>query len=80
MLTQKSRCLDFRACFSSLATGFGLAHVTVPPGFSAENAPTNIRGGLAMSWQVDLSKLSCDPCVALGLNCTWGSSLEDVQI
>jgi MFS family permease len=29
----------------------GLKEVTVPV-FSAENAPTNIRGGLVMSWQV----------------------------
>ena len=29
----------------------GLKEVTVPV-FSAENAPTNIRGGLVMSWQL----------------------------
>ena len=29
----------------------GLKEVTVPV-FSAENAPTNIRGGLVMSWQI----------------------------
>jgi MFS family permease len=34
-----------------LGIGMGLMEVTVPV-FSAENAPTNIRGGLVMSWQV----------------------------
>jgi len=34
-----------------LGIGMGLKEVTVPI-FSAENAPTNIRGGLVMSWQV----------------------------
>lgn len=34
-----------------LGIGMGLKEVTVPV-FSAENAPTNIRGGLVMSWQV----------------------------
>ncbi|EPE02860.1 sugar transporter [Ophiostoma piceae UAMH 11346] len=34
-----------------LGIGMGLKEVTVPV-FNAENAPTNIRGGLVMSWQV----------------------------
>lgn len=34
-----------------LGIGMGLKEVTVPV-FSAENAPTNIRGGLVMSWQL----------------------------
>lgn len=34
-----------------LGIGMGLKEVTVPV-FSAENAPTIIRGGLVMSWQV----------------------------
>ncbi|KAJ5908416.1 hypothetical protein N7495_001098, partial [Penicillium taxi] len=34
-----------------LGIGMGLKEVTVPV-YSAENAPTNIRGGLVMSWQV----------------------------
>ncbi|KIW90293.1 uncharacterized protein Z519_08937 [Cladophialophora bantiana CBS 173.52] len=34
-----------------LGIGMGLKEVTVPV-FSAENSPTNIRGGLVMSWQV----------------------------
>jgi MFS family permease len=34
-----------------LGIGMGLKEVTVPV-FSAEVAPTNIRGGLVMSWQV----------------------------
>ena len=34
-----------------LGIGMGLKEVTVPV-FSAEIAPTNIRGGLVMSWQV----------------------------
>ncbi|KAK5047957.1 hypothetical protein LTR84_006147 [Exophiala bonariae] len=34
-----------------LGIGMGLKEVTVPV-FSAENAPTNIRGGLVMTWQV----------------------------
>ncbi|EXJ64595.1 hypothetical protein A1O7_00932 [Cladophialophora yegresii CBS 114405] len=33
-----------------LGIGMGLKEVTVPV-FSAENSPTNIRGGLVMSWQ-----------------------------
>lgn len=39
------------ACRILLGIGMGLKEVTVPV-FSAENAPTNIRGGLVMSWQV----------------------------
>jgi len=39
------------ACRVLLGIGMGLKEVTVPV-FSAENAPTNIRGGLVMSWQV----------------------------
>lgn len=39
------------ACRLLLGIGMGLKEVTVPV-FSAENAPTNIRGGLVMSWQV----------------------------
>ncbi|PGH17598.1 hypothetical protein AJ80_04777 [Polytolypa hystricis UAMH7299] len=38
-------------CRILLGIGMGLKEVTVPV-FSAENAPTNIRGGLVMSWQV----------------------------
>lgn len=34
-----------------LGIGMGLKEVTVPV-FSAENSPTNVRGGLVMSWQV----------------------------
>lgn len=34
-----------------LGIGMGMKEVTVPV-FSAENAPTSIRGGLVMSWQV----------------------------
>ena len=34
-----------------LGIGMGLKEVTVPV-FSAENAPSNIRGGLVMSWQI----------------------------
>jgi MFS family permease len=39
------------ACRVLLGIGMGLKEVTVPV-YSAENAPTNIRGGLVMSWQV----------------------------
>ena len=39
------------ACRVLLGIGMGLKEVTVPV-FSAENAPTNVRGGLVMSWQV----------------------------
>jgi MFS family permease len=39
------------ACRLLLGIGMGLKEVTVPV-FSAEVAPTNIRGGLVMSWQV----------------------------
>lgn len=39
------------ACRILLGIGMGLKEVTVPV-FSAEVAPTNIRGGLVMSWQV----------------------------
>ncbi|CAG8981556.1 hypothetical protein HYALB_00013804 [Hymenoscyphus albidus] len=38
------------ACRVLLGLGMGLKEVTVPV-FSAEAAPTNIRGGLVMSWQ-----------------------------
>lgn len=38
-------------CRILLGIGMGLKEVTVPV-FSAENSPTNIRGGLVMSWQV----------------------------
>lgn len=38
-------------CRILLGIGMGLKEVTVPV-YSAENAPTNIRGGLVMSWQV----------------------------
>jgi MFS family permease len=34
-----------------LGIGMGLKEVTVPV-YSAENSPTNVRGGLVMSWQV----------------------------
>lgn len=39
------------ACRALLGVGMGLKEVTVPV-FSAENAPTSIRGGLVMSWQL----------------------------
>lgn len=39
------------ACRVLLGIGMGLKEVTVPV-FSAEVAPTNVRGGLVMSWQV----------------------------
>lgn len=39
------------ACRVLLGIGMGLKEVTVPV-FSAENAPTVIRGGLVMSWQL----------------------------
>ena len=39
------------ACRVLLGIGMGLKEVTVPV-YSAENSPTNIRGGLVMSWQV----------------------------
>ncbi|OJJ48879.1 hypothetical protein ASPZODRAFT_149862 [Penicilliopsis zonata CBS 506.65] len=39
------------ACRMLLGLGMGLKEVTVPV-YSAENAPTNIRGGLVMSWQL----------------------------
>lgn len=39
------------ACRALLGIGMGLKEVTVPV-FSAENAPTVIRGGLVMSWQL----------------------------
>jgi MFS family permease len=39
------------ACRILLGIGMGLKEVTVPV-FSAEVAPTNIRGGLVMSWQI----------------------------
>lgn len=37
-------------CRALLGIGMGLKEVTVPV-FSAEVAPTSIRGGLVMSWQ-----------------------------
>lgn len=39
------------ACRVLLGIGMGLKEVTVPV-YSAENAPTSIRGGLVMSWQL----------------------------
>lgn len=39
------------ACRVLLGIGMGLKEVTVPV-YSAENAPTSIRGGLCMSWQL----------------------------
>ncbi|CAD6447304.1 80679f28-b540-45eb-adf3-ebd6be1363b1 [Sclerotinia trifoliorum] len=42
---------ELMACRVLLGVGMGLKEVTVPV-FSAENSPTNIRGGLVMSWQV----------------------------
>ena len=39
------------ACRILLGIGMGLKEVTVPV-FSAESAPSNIRGGLVMSWQL----------------------------
>ncbi|KAF2224451.1 hypothetical protein BDZ85DRAFT_281039 [Elsinoe ampelina] len=38
-------------CRVLLGIGMGLKEVTVPV-FSAESAPTNVRGGLVMSWQL----------------------------
>ncbi|OJJ30796.1 hypothetical protein ASPWEDRAFT_71868 [Aspergillus wentii DTO 134E9] len=48
-LTQNWRQLV--ACRVLLGIGMGLKEVTVPV-YSAENAPTIIRGGLVMSWQI----------------------------
>lgn len=39
------------ACRILLGIGMGLKEVTVPV-FSAENAPSNVRGAMVMSWQV----------------------------
>ena len=39
------------ACRVLLGIGMGLKEVTVPV-YSAENAPTSVRGGLVMSWQL----------------------------
>jgi MFS family permease len=44
------------ACRMLLGIGMGLKEVTVPV-FSAENAPTMVRGGLVMSWQVSEPKI-----------------------
>ncbi|KAK9459722.1 uncharacterized protein V1516DRAFT_687450 [Lipomyces oligophaga] len=44
-------------CRLLLGVGMGLKEVTVPI-FSAETAPTSVRGGLVMSWQI---------CVAFGI-------------
>lgn len=46
------------ACRMLLGIGMGLKEVTVPV-FSAENAPTNVRGGLVMSWQVSTPSHFC---------------------
>jgi MFS family permease len=46
------------ACRVLLGIGMGLKEVTVPV-YSAENAPTSIRGGLVMSWQICMETLSC---------------------
>ena len=43
-------CQQLVVCRILLGIGMGLKEVTVPL-FSAEAAPTNIRGGLVMSWQ-----------------------------
>lgn len=48
-LTQ--RWEELVACRVLLGIGMGLKEVTVPV-YSAENAPTSIRGGLVMSWQL----------------------------
>jgi MFS family permease len=47
-----------------LGIGMGLKEVTVPV-FSAENAPTIIRGGLVMSWQIwtAFGKQCCKPAI-----------------
>ncbi|TAQ86026.1 hypothetical protein B7494_g5655 [Chlorociboria aeruginascens] len=42
---------ELTICRILLGIGMGLKEVTVPV-YSAENSPTNIRGGLVMSWQV----------------------------
>lgn len=44
-----------------LGIGMGLKEVTVPV-FSAENSPTNIRGGLVMSWQGMLHSILKNIC------------------
>ena len=43
--------VELLVCRMLLGIGMGLKEVTVPI-FSAEIAPTNIRGGLVMSWQL----------------------------
>ncbi|EED18210.1 MFS sugar transporter, putative [Talaromyces stipitatus ATCC 10500] len=56
-------------CRCLLGTGMGLKEVTVPV-FSAENAPTSIRGGLIMSWQL---------WTAFGIFCGVGANLALVN-
>ncbi|KAJ9642062.1 hypothetical protein H2199_005277 [Coniosporium tulheliwenetii] len=56
-------------CRILLGIGMGLKEVTVPV-FSAENAPTNIRGALVMSWQL---------CVAFGIMLGFSANLVVVN-
>lgn len=62
----------------------GLKEVTVPV-YSAENAPTNIRGGLVMSWQVwtafGIFLGTCANLVVIGAgNITWRLQLGSAFI
>lgn len=50
------------ACRVLLGIGMGLKEVTVPV-YSAENAPTSIRGGLVMSWQLCTFTLKGPMCL-----------------
>jgi MFS family permease len=54
-----------------LGIGMGLKEVTVPV-FSAENSPTNIRGGLVMSWQVWVSIPFCSNHPVLAFESLFG--------
>lgn len=72
------------ACRILLGVGMGLKEVTVPV-YSAENAPTNIRGGLVMSWQVwtafGIFLGTCANLVVIGAgNITWRLQLGSAFI
>jgi MFS family permease len=56
-------------CRILLGIGMGLKEVTVPV-YSAENAPTSIRGALVMSWQL---------CVAFGIMLGFTANLAVVN-
>ena len=64
-----------------LGIGMGVKEVTVPV-FSAENAPTNIRGGLVMTWQIwtAFGKLHCRTASSSANGYLQASSSEPVQI